>query len=151
MTGRLDVYLDDIAADLGVHVGRDGVIQAGNAVAKRAYDIYRERGYEATLLIAGLRGIRHVEQMAGAEVVISISPAFQEALRRRDVPKIERYEEPVDPALIDTMRTIPEFNRIYEPDGMAPEEFMAFGLTQRTLAQFTEAGWGRMLAHKFSP
>jgi len=34
--------------------------------------------------------------------------------------------------------------RAYEPDGMEPSEFVAFGATQRTLSQFVEAGWKLM-------
>jgi transaldolase len=36
---------------------------------------------------------------------------------------------------------MPEFVRAYEPDGMQPEEFIGFGATQRTLAQFCDVGW----------
>jgi len=36
---------------------------------------------------------------------------------------------------------MPEFVRAYEEKGMAPSEFVGFGVTQRTLSQFVEAGW----------
>ena len=36
---------------------------------------------------------------------------------------------------------MPEFVRAYEPDGMAPSEFIGFGATQRTLSQFVDTGW----------
>jgi hypothetical protein len=36
---------------------------------------------------------------------------------------------------------MPEFVRAYEPDGMQSEEFVSFGATQRTLAQFCDVGW----------
>jgi transaldolase len=42
---------------------------------------------------------------------------------------------------------IPEFERAYEPDGMKPEEFITFGLSQRTLSQFLEVGWKSLEAH----
>jgi transaldolase len=34
-----------------------------------------------------------------------------------------------------------EFIKAYEPDGMAPEDFISYGVTQRTLCQFADAGW----------
>jgi hypothetical protein len=34
--------------------------------------------------------------------------------------------------------------RAYEPDGMKPADFVAFGATQRTLCQFVEVGWRLM-------
>ena len=36
---------------------------------------------------------------------------------------------------------MPEFVKAYEPDGMAPRDFISYGVTQRTLSQFIEAGW----------
>ena len=36
--------------------------------------IYRERGYEAVLLVAALRGTYHLTELAGAELVMSIAP-----------------------------------------------------------------------------
>jgi len=41
-----------------------------------------------------------------------------------------------------------EFVRAYEPDGMKPEEFISYGATQRTLAQFYDAGWKSMETFK---
>jgi hypothetical protein len=41
-----------------------------------------------------------------------------------------------------------EFVRAYEPAGMKTEEFISFGATQRTLAQFDDAGWKAMETFK---
>jgi len=45
---------------------------------------------------------------------------------------------------IERLCQMPEFVRAYEPDGMEPSEFVAFGATQRTLSQFVEASWKLM-------
>ncbi len=36
---------------------------------------------------------------------------------------------------------MPEFVKAYEPDGMTPQDFISYGVTQRTLCQFVESGW----------
>jgi transaldolase len=72
---------------------------------------------------------------------MSIAPAFQEIFVTQDFPRRERIAEPVPEDVLARLRTIPEFVRAYEPDGMRPEEFISFGATQRTLSQFCEAGW----------
>jgi len=36
---------------------------------------------------------------------------------------------------------MPEFVKAYVPEGMQPEEFITYGVVQRTLSQFTEIGW----------
>jgi transaldolase len=114
------------------------------AVVKRAYRIYRERGYQAVLLIAALRGDYHLTELAGAGLLMSIAPAIQRSLVTHHLPREERIDQPVPAGAIERLRQMPEFVRAYEPDGMAPSQFVAFGATQRTLSQFVEAGWKLM-------
>jgi len=141
MIGRLDDYLREVAADNRVPVSEPDIRQAGLAVTKRAYRLYRERGYEAVLLVAALRGSYHLTELAGAELVMSIAPAPQEWFLSGDLPREERIEGDVDPGVVERLSSMPEFTRAYEPDGMAPGDFISYGATQRTLCQFIEAGW----------
>jgi transaldolase len=141
MIGRLDDFLREVAHDNKAHVSEADIEQAGVAVTKRAYSIYRERGYEAVLLVAALRGSYHLTEIAGADLIMSIAPSFQDVFVKKDFPREETIERPVHADVIDRLRTMPEFVRAYEPDGMAEEEFVGFGATQRTLSQFCEVGW----------
>ena len=36
---------------------------------------------------------------------------------------------------------MPEFVKAYEPDGMTQKDFISYGVAQRTICQFVEAGW----------
>lgn len=141
MIGRLDDYLREVAQDTGAQVGEADIRQAGLAVTKRACAIYRERNYETVLLVAALRGNYHFTELAGANLVMSIAPAFQEPFVTGDFPRKERIHEGVPADTIERLSQIPEFVKAYEPDGMSPAEFISYGVTQRTLAQFCEAGW----------
>ena len=141
MIGRLDDYLREVAHDGGAPISESDICQAGLAVSKRAYSIYKERGYDAVLLVAALRGSYHLTGLAGADLVMSIHPAYQEAFVSDDLPREARVAEPVPADVIERLRQLPDFVRAYDPDGMTPAEFVAFGLTQRTLSQFTESGW----------
>ncbi len=149
MIGRLDDYLRDIALDRRADVNEDDIRQAGLATVKRAYQIYKTHGYEATLLIAALRGNHHMLGLAGADLIMSVHPSVQTTLLQDGVPRTCGIDEPVPADVIGRLRSLPEFVRAYEPDGMAPDEFLAFGLTQRTLTQFVEAGW--RLLETFQP
>jgi len=148
MIGRLDDYLREIAHDSFPAVQESDIQQAGLAVTKRAYTLYRERGYEAVLLVAALRGKYHLTELAGAGVVMSIHPSQQGNFVSVDLPCQERIDCAVPADALDRLRAIPEFVRSYEPDGMEPREFMAFGLTQRTLSQFSETGWKPMEGYR---
>lgn len=141
MIGRLDDYLREVAADNRVPVSEADIRQSGLAVTKRAYRIYRERGYEAVLLVAALRGSHHLTELAGAELVMSIAPGPQEWFVTGDHPREERIGCEVDADVVRRLSAMPEFTRAYEPDGMTPADFITYGPTQRTLCQFIEAGW----------
>jgi transaldolase len=149
MIGRLDEYLREVATDRGAPASEADIAAAGLAVTKRAYGIFRDRGYEATLLVAALRATYHMTEIAGAELVVSIHPRVQAGLLAPGVPRETRIGRPVDPSAVERLRALPDFVRAYEPDGMAEEDFLSYGLTQRTLSQFIEAGWAPMEA--FTP
>lgn len=141
MIGRLDDYLREVAHDNRAPVSELDIQQSGLAVTKRAYELYQQRGYEARLLVAALRGHYHLTELAGADLVMSIAPPWQDVFVNQDFPREERIDAPIAHDVIDRLRTMPEFVRAYEPDGMAPEEFVTYGPTQRTLSQFSEVGW----------
>jgi transaldolase len=141
MIGRVDDYLREVAADNRAAVSESDIRQSGLAATKRAYRIYRERGYEAVLLVAALRGSYHLTELAGAALIMSIAPGPQEWFVTGDFPREERIDIDVDPAVVQRLSAMPEFTKTYEPEGMAPADFITYGATQRTLSQFIEAGW----------
>jgi transaldolase len=141
MIGRLDDYLREIAHDGRAPIAESDIRQAGLAVAKRAYATYTDRKYEAVLLVAALRGHYHVTELAGADLLMSIHPAYQGGLVTEAFAREPRIDRPVPQDVIQRLQQIPDFVRSFEPDGMTPAEFIAFGLTQRTLSQFSEIGW----------
>jgi transaldolase len=149
MIGRLDDYLREVAHDNRASVSESDIQQAGLAVTKRAYAIYRDHGYEAVLLVAALRGDHHMTELAGASLIMSVHPRNQAQLLEPGIPREQRIDRPIAPDVIARLSKMPDFVRAYEPDGMSPEEFVAYGVTQRTLSQFIEAGWA--LLESFNP
>jgi transaldolase len=141
MIGRIDDYLREVAHDNGARVSEEDIRQAGLAITKRAYSIFKERGYEAELLVAALRGPYHMTELAGAKLVMSIHPKRMSPFLSSDLPCETCIDHDVPAGTIDRLRKIPEYIKAYEPDGMVPAEFISFGVTQRTLAQFSESGW----------
>jgi transaldolase len=141
MIGRIDDYLRDVARDNHAPVTEGDIRVAGLAMAKRAYAMYQEEGYHAKLLVAALRGNYHMIELVGADLVMSVHPKSQTPLLQPGVPREERIERPIDPEAIARLQSMPEFVRSYEPDGMKPEEFITFGVVQRTLTQFATTGW----------
>jgi len=147
MIGRLDDYLREVAHDQKAGVSESDITQAGLAVTKRAYSLFKKRDYRTVLIVAALRGNYHMVELAGAELIMSIHPKYQALLLEPGVPRNpERISASVDPEVVERLKTIPEFVRAYEPDGMAPDQFVTYGVTQRTLSQFHAIGWAGLEA-----
>lgn len=141
MIGRLDDYLRDVAHDARAEATESDIRQAGLAVTKRAYAIFKERNYETALIVAALRGTYHLTELAGARIIMSIAPPYQQMLLSPDLPREERIDYDVPADVIDRLSQLPEFVRAYNPQGLEPGEFITYGVTQRTLTQFYESGW----------
>jgi len=148
MIGRLDDFLREVALDNKAAVVESDICQAGLAVAKRMYEITRQRHYEALPLIAALRGSYHLTDLAGGDILMSIAPSYQDIFVKQDFHREEKIQKPVPADVIERLNQMPEFVRSYEPEGMKPSEFVAFGATQRTLSQFCEVGWKLMESFK---
>ncbi len=144
MIGRLDDYLREVAQDTDADLSEADIRWAGLAVTKQAYRLYREAGYDTTLVVAALRGNYHMTELAGAEVVMSIHPTYQALLSAPDVLREVRIAEPIPADVLQRLSAMPEFIRSFAPNGLAADEFCSYGATQRTLAQFIEGGWALM-------
>ena len=139
--GRLDDYLRDVAQDMKLGLDESVITMAGLAVAKRTYQIFEQRGYDAVIMPAGLRGAYHLTEMAGGKLLYTINTRVQDMILAADPTQEERISNPVPQDILDQLRKIPEFVRAYEPDGMKPSEFITYGVTQKLLSQFNETGW----------
>ena len=139
--GRLDDYLRDCASDIRAGVEESDIVQAGLAVAKRTYSIFMEKRYSSVIMPAGLRGAYHLTEMTGAHVTFTINTRVQDMILEEDPKQKERIDIPVDKKTIERLSRIPEFVRAYEPEGLKPEEFITYGVTQKLLSQFNETGW----------
>ena len=140
MVGRLDDWVkvlverDDIALDPAA------AGWAGIAAFKRAYWIYRERGYRTRLLAAAMRHRLHWTELVGGDVVLTMPHAWQVRFNASGIDPQPRIDVPVDAAYVDDLLTrVPDFGRAYEPDGLAIDEFDTYGATVRTLRSFIEA------------
>jgi transaldolase len=113
---------------------------AGIAVFKRAYRIYRERGYRTRLLAGAFRHHLPWTQLLGGDIVITIPPAWQRSLNASGLPVEPRIDEDVAPQIIDELlERAPEFRPAYEPDGLTVPQLDLYGATRRTLRQFLGA------------
>jgi transaldolase len=140
MVGRLDDWLKVVAERRMITLDPGLLEWAGVAVMKRAYEIYRTRGYRLRLLSAAFRNHMHWSAFIGGDVVISPPHAWQVRFNASDVAIVPRMQTPVDPAIVaELRRRFVDFERAYDEHGLAPDGFDHFGPTRRTLRQFADA------------
>jgi transaldolase len=140
MIGRLDDWMKALVTRDGLSVDPAALDWAGIAAFKRAYGLFRERGYRSRLLAAAYRHHLHWTELVGGDVSMTIPHAWQVRFNASGITPTPRMQLPVEPRLIDELRTrIPDFSRAYEPDGLKVEEFDTFGATARTLRSFVKA------------
>jgi transaldolase len=142
MVGRLDDWLKVVAEKENITTDPGYFEWAGVAVFKKAYQIFRERGYRIRLLSAAFRNHMHWSEFIGGDVVISPPYAWQVRFNASDIPVVPRIDQPVDPKIVDELsKKFIDFRRAYTEDGLSAETFDSFGPTRRTLRQFI-AGCG---------
>jgi transaldolase len=137
MVGRMDDWIKVIAAKKDIVTDPGYLEWPGVAVAKRAYKLYKERGYRARLLLAAFRNHFHWSQFIGGDISMTITYDWQQKINGSDVEVKNRIDDPVDPAIIGELsRKFPDFVKAYDEKGIKPEEFVNFGSTRRTLLGF---------------
>jgi transaldolase len=140
MVGRVDDWVKVSAEKSGAMIDPGVMEWAGVAVFKHAHQVYKERGYRTRLLSAAFRNHMHWSQILGGDSVISPPYAWQVKINKAGlVPNLNSIEEPVDPTILKTLQTLPEFNKMYDVDGLKVEEFTNFGATLRTLRGFLQS------------
>jgi transaldolase len=140
MVGRLDDWLKVLHDKHNLSVDPGYLEWAGVAVFKKAWQIYKARGYRLRLLSAAFRNHMHWSEFIGGDVVISPPCTWQKRYNESDIEVVNRIETPVDPRIIDTLlQKFPDFARAYNENGLTPAEFDTFGSTRRTLRQFIAA------------
>ena len=152
MMGRFEDHpeFDRQAAESGVTLTEVHRRWSGIAIARRAYQIFQERGYETKLLCASMRlgpmvdgrqRIWHLEKLAGGDMVLTIFPNIMAALLvlyagEEFTPQIE---DPVPGEILDDLLRIPYFAEAYAVDGIPAERFIDLPGTQATGQSFAKA------------
>ena len=146
MVGRLDDWLKVVAHRDDIVTQPHYLEWPGVAAMKKAYQIYRQRGYRLRLLSAATRNHMHWSEFIGGDAVVTLTHEWQRRFNASDVEVIPRIDQPVAPEIIDGLsEKFVDFRRSYDEAGMTVEEFDTFGPTVRTLRQFI-AGYQSLVA-----
>ncbi|MGL4484091.1 MAG: transaldolase family protein [Anaerovoracaceae bacterium] len=136
MVGRIDDWLKHVVSRDNIALHPAALDYAGVACVKKAYNVYKERGYKCKMLAAAYRTALHWLEFIGGDVVLTIPYKYQQMFNNSDFAVAERMTVPVEPYYINQLMKLPDFVKAYEK--MDVEEFDTFGPVNKTLEQFAE-------------
>ena len=134
MVGRLDDWLREVADKKNICVDPNAFHYAGIACVKKAYKIYKEKGYKTKMLSAAYRTPLQWLEFIGGDMVMTIPYKNQVPFNGSDFEVKARMDNEVDPYYIKELRKVPDFIKAY--DEMSIPEFDTFGPVNKTLDQF---------------
>jgi transaldolase len=140
MVGRLDDWLKILVERNNIAIDPGYLEWAGVAVVKKAYRIFRERGFRTRLLSAAFRNHMHWSELIGADMVISPPYSWQVRFNASDIEVRPRIDEPVREEIEKELSgKFADYRRASTENGLSIAEFDSFGPTRRTLRQFISA------------
>lgn len=140
MIGRTDDWMKVLARRDAIEIDPTYLDWAGIACLKKAYGIYKQRGYRLRLLGAAYRHLGHWSELIGGDIVLTIPYEWQLKINASDIEVKERMSTPVDPQIVESLyRRIPDFRRAFDENGLTSPEFTTYGATVRTLRSFISA------------
>ena len=145
--------LKDLAQDKGVELTDGEIRLAELAIFKKAYRYLIDNDRPSKMLacslivgptVDGENRIWHLEEKAGANVVVTCPPTFiDKVLFMPGVEKIsfkkDRILEDIPGKLMDKLMRVPYFERGYAEDGYTRDEYNTLPALRQTAEQFSRA------------
>ncbi len=134
MVGRLDDWLRYAAERSNMSIDPCAFNYGGIACAKKAYQIFKDRGYKTKILAAAYRSHLHWSEFIGGDMILTIPYKYQWKFNGSDIEVKSRIDKEVSPYYLKELRKLPDFIKAYEE--MTVEEFDTYGAVNVTLEQF---------------
>ena len=145
--------LREFGAEAGIEVSEADVRYAELAIFKKAYRTLKERNYQSKMLSCSLRlgptidgkqQIWHLEEKAGASIVVTCPPSLIDEVINFPHPediKFKPNQIDVDPPadVMEKLLKIPYFARAYDEDGYTRAEYNTHPALVKTHEAFSKA------------
>lgn len=139
MVGRIDDHLRRVITREKIMVDPGVTNWAGVAIFKKAYRIFKERGYRGKLLSAAFRCHMHWSEFIGGDVIISIPYYWWNQFNASSIKVIPRMDQEVPLEILSQLEdNFDDFRRAYAETGMTIEEFASFDSSVNTLNGFLQ-------------
>jgi transaldolase len=146
ITGIFDDHMQNVIKEQNIDISPDIAFQAGVAVGRKLYRLFKERNYPGVILGGGARGSHHFTEFVGGDMSITINwKNSADQLLEQNPPVIERIKSQTPDYVLDELcAKIPDFKLAWEEDALNPEEFGTYGPVILFRKAFTD-GWEFLL------
>ncbi len=146
IAGIYDEFLGNYVKKNNVDIAPDVLWHAGIAIAKKVYELVKERRYPVEFLGGGARGLHHFTEMVGAEGSVTINwSGTADELVKQNPMVVQRFHMPTPATVIDELlEKLPDFRKGWFFDSIRPEEYEAFGPVALFRSMF-EKSWREAL------
>ncbi len=129
ITGIYDEYLQTTVQAEGIDILPDILWQAGMAIAKKVYNMVKEKNYPVGFIGGGVRGLHHFTEMVGADCAVTINwKGTADKLLEENPYVLNRFFQPVPQFVLEELNSkIKDFRKGYFLDAIKPEEYDEFG------------------------
>ena len=145
--------LRDFALQEGVELAESDVRLAEMAIFKKAHRLFKENRYPSKLLSCSLRfgpkingatRIWHLEEKAGANIVLTCPPSFIADVinfpsQNEIVFEKNRIEKEIPAEVMEKLLRVPYFERAYRENGYTRDEYRDHPALVKTAEQFSKA------------
>ena len=137
MTGRLDDYMKRLVAERETPITQEYLDSCGEAVFKKIYKLYQDRGYRMKLLVANNNSHFLWSRFLGGDLLMTINPLWWRRMEGAKLPIRETIHEDVPQNIVDELLDkLPEYRSVYYEDGLKVEDFNYYGAFQHTMNEF---------------
>lgn len=145
VTSIAGIFDDSLKKTYGGQLEQAVLAKAGAALTRRQYRLMRELDLPGVLLGGGARSLEHFTEFVGGDMHITLNWAGSaQTLIELDAPVECRMEAPIAPEILEALRTLPDFARAYERDGLDVAEYEHFAPVELFRSMFI-AGWEELV------
>lgn len=139
MTGRIDDFMKKLVNERETPITQEYLDSGGEAVFKKVYKLYAERGYRAKLLVANNHSHFLWSRFLGGDLLMTVNPVWWRRMEGAELEIKRTIDEPADErAVKELLDKVPEYRQIYYEDGLKIEQFDSFGAFKDTMNEFFE-------------
>ena len=147
ITGILDDHFKRVIKEQQLSIDEELVKYAGLSIAKKEYEMMKDRGYPGIMIGGGARKLEDFTELVGGDLSITINwKGTAEVLIQQDKEVVDRIDSTLDEQQIKRLcKELPDYQRALETDGMSVDEYYDYGGVELFRTSF-QKGWNALLA-----